>query len=277
METLKKEAHESLAAYVQNNEEIVGHFQKLTAFLKERVVKYDFAPGTVLAPKAPEEQKYELKNSFEEAELQSIANSITVQYIPETSSLITLKTYSQIVENSVKLAAAKYLELTKEARVKQRASLEKPKEYLEIVSQFLTASETLITDSQLAIAMKLGVPPSKFEETETLLMERGLMNNIMAIQTLGRAQIREKLQAAKSVSYEQSIEIINYQIELLEKKTDYIRSILSFFQMTPESVQAVPMILTYILNDLVFQKYEIEEEDFMQNINEEGSCTVTQP
>lgn len=145
------------------------------------------------------------------------------------------------------------------------------------MSQFLTASETLITDSQLAIAMKLGVPPSKFEETETLLMERGLMNNIMAIQTLGRAQIREKLQAAKSVSYEQSIEIINYQIELLEKKTDYIRSILSFFQMTPESVQAVPMILTYILNDLVFQKYEIEEEDFMQNINEEGSCRVTQP
>ena len=145
------------------------------------------------------------------------------------------------------------------------------------MSQFLTASETLITDSQLAIAMKLGVPPSKFEETETLLMERGLMNNIMAIQTLGRAQIREKLQAAKSVSYEQSIEIINYQIELLEKKTDYIKSILSFFQMTPESVQAVPMILTYILNDLVFQKYEIEEEDFMQNINEEGSCTVTQP
>ena len=64
---------------------------------------------------------------------------------------------------------------------------------------------------------------------------------------------------------------------MLEKKTDYIRSILSFFQMTPESVQAVPMILTYILNDLVFQKYEIEEEDFMQNINEEGSCTVTQP
>ena len=123
VETLKKEAHESLAAYVQNNEEIVGHFQKLTAFLKERVVKYDFAPGTVLAPKAPEEQKYELKNSFEEAELQSIANSITVQYIPETSSLITLKTYSQIVENSVKLAAAKYLELTKEARVKQRNSL----------------------------------------------------------------------------------------------------------------------------------------------------------
>lgn len=41
--------------------------------------------------------------------------------------------------------------------------------------------------------------------------------------------------------------------------------------MTPESVQAVPMILTYILNDLVYQKYEIEEEDFMQNINEDGN------
>lgn len=36
------------------------------------------------------------------------------------------------------------------------------------------------------------------------------------------------------------------------------------------------MILTYILNDLVFEKYEIEEEDFMQNINEQGKQAATQ-
>lgn len=68
--------------------------------------------------------------------------------------------------------------------------MEKPKEYLDIISEFLTTSENLITDSQLSISIKLGITPQKFEETETLLMERGLMQNIMAIQTMGRAQIK---------------------------------------------------------------------------------------
>lgn len=266
-----------MGAYVENNDQLVQSFQTLTAFLKERIAKYDIAPGTLIAPKVETLQKYELKNKFDEAELQSIANNITAQYIPGTDGLITLKTYAQIVENSVKLATSQYVDFTREARIKQRNSLEKPKEYLDIVSEFLTSSENLITDSQLAISIKLGISPNKFEETETLLMERGLMQNIMAIQTLGRAQIREKLKASRSVSYEQSIEIIGYQIELLEKKVDYIKSILSHFQMTPETVQAVPMILTYILNDLVYQKYEIEEEDFMQNINEEGRECLIQP
>lgn len=52
VENLKKEAQESLGAYVQNNEELIDNFQRLTAFLKERIVKYDFAPGTFLPPKA---------------------------------------------------------------------------------------------------------------------------------------------------------------------------------------------------------------------------------
>lgn len=177
-------------------------------------------------------QKIELKNKFEESELQNIAGNIAVQYIPGTDSLISLKTYSQIVENSVKLSTNKFIELTKEARDKQRKALEKPKEYLEIVSEFLTTSENLITDSQLSISMKLGVSPNKFEETETLLMERGLTHNILALQTMARAQIREKLKASRSVSFEQSLEIIAYQIELLEKKADYIKAVLSHFPLT---------------------------------------------
>jgi hypothetical protein len=36
------------------------------------------------------------------------------------------------------------------------------------------------------------------------------------------------------------------------------------------------MLLTFILNDLVYQKYEIEEEDFMTNVNEKGKVNNIQ-
>ena len=39
----------------------------------------------------------------------------------------------------------------------------------------------------------------------------------------------------------------------------------------------IPILLTFILNDLVFEKYHYEEEDFMQNINEESIHSFTQP
>lgn len=47
-----------------------------------------------------------------------------------------------------------------------------------------------MTDAQLSIAMKLGLTLAKFEETETLLMERGLGNNLLAAQTMARTQVR---------------------------------------------------------------------------------------
>ena len=56
-----------------------------------------------------------------------------------------------------------------------------------------------------------------------LLMERGLTHNILSIQTLARAKLREKIKPNKSVSMEQSQEAINYQIELITKKADYIK------------------------------------------------------
>lgn len=95
--------------------------------------------------------------------------------------------------------------------------------------EYLVSSEGLITDAQLSIAMKLGLSLAKFEETETLLMERGLANNILAAQTIARSQIREKLKASKAVTMEQSLEIIAYQIELLKTKGDYIQEIISNF------------------------------------------------
>lgn len=82
--------------------------------------------------------------------------------------------------------------------------MDKPKEYLEAMNEYLIGSETLITDAQLSIVSKLGVPIQKFEESEMLLMERGLTHNILTMQTLGRAKLREKVKPTKSVTMDQS-------------------------------------------------------------------------
>lgn len=58
------------------------------------------------------------------------------------------------------------------------------------MQEYLINSEALMTDAQLSVALKLGVSLRKFEETETLLMERGLGNNLLAAQTIARSQMR---------------------------------------------------------------------------------------
>lgn len=43
--------------------------------------------------------------------------------------------------------------------------MNKPKEYLEAMTKYLTNAEALITDAQLSIVAKLGIPIQKFEES----------------------------------------------------------------------------------------------------------------
>lgn len=56
---------------------------------------------------------------------------------------------------------------------------------------------------------------------------------------------------------------------MLNEKKDYIKSILDHLEKSQETIQSIPMLLALILNDMVFEKYKYEEEDFMKNVSEE--------
>lgn len=56
---------------------------------------------------------------------------------------------------------------------------------------------------------------------------------------------------------------------MLSEKQDEIKKILDGLEKTQDSIQTIPMLLALILNDMVFEKYAYEEEDFMKNISEE--------
>ena len=56
---------------------------------------------------------------------------------------------------------------------------------------------------------------------------------------------------------------------MLSERQDEIKKILDHLEKTQESIQTIPMLLALILNDMVFEKYGYEEEDFMKNVSEE--------
>jgi len=101
-----------------------------------------------------------------------------------------MKTYSQIVEASYDIIKSEYEKLTVDARKKQREVLKDPKEYLKVMNEYLLNSEALIIEAQTKLANKVGVPGKKLEESEIALMERGLANNILMLQSQLRAKIK---------------------------------------------------------------------------------------
>ena len=54
------------------------------------------------------------------------------------------------------------------------------------------------------------------------------------------------------------------------------KKMFSHLEKSPENYQLIPMILALCLNDMVFKKYELEEEDFMKNVGDEGNSIFIQ-
>lgn len=46
-------------------------------------------------------------------------------------------------------------------------------------------------------------------------------------------------------------------------------------EKTQENYQLIPMLLALSLNDMVYEKYNLEEEDFMKNVGDNGTFYPT--
>lgn len=68
-------------------------------------------------------------------------------------------------------------------------------------------------------------------------------------------------------------EVIEFQTKMIGDKTEEIKKILEGLERTQETIQTIPMLLALILNDMVYEKYGFEEEDFMKNVSEEVIST----
>lgn len=136
------------------------------------------------------EIKSTVKFELPEDKAQSIAAAVEIQYLPNTHQLIGLKTYSQIVDKSFDLLKSEYQRITEEARVEQRKLLNDPKKYLDFLNEYLNNTEALILEAQKLIGTKVGLKDKKLEESEVALMERGLAQQILMLQSNLRARVK---------------------------------------------------------------------------------------
>lgn len=100
------------------------------------------------------------------------------------------------------------------------------------MNEYLLNSEALIIEAQNMLAGKVGVESKKLEESEIALMERGLANNILMLQSQLRAKIKESMPPTQDVSLDVAKEVIEFQTKMISEKADEIKDILSGLEKT---------------------------------------------
>lgn len=102
------------------------------------------------------------------------------------------------------------------------------------------------------------------------LMERGLGQHIFMMQAGVRQKIKEKLPKQENVNAKTTKDIIKYQIKLLNEKQDLFKPVLNELPQNAESGQLIPIVLNFMINDLVYDEFNFEEEDYMQNLTDQS-------
>jgi len=81
--------------------------------------------------------------------------------------------------------------------------------------------------------------------------------------------------AEKPIPVEKAKDILKYQIGLLSSRTDYFKGLFGNMEKNQDNLQLVPMILALALNDMVFEKHNLEEEDIMKNVTDQSTALST--
>lgn len=270
-EALKAESKAIFEDYIGVNEAASAKAKDTVAFLNEKIKN----SGLFEEPEPVKELVSTFKHTFAEDKLEAAKKAIQIQYLPGTVDTLHITTYAQIVENTYEIVKSEYKRLTEEARAKQRPLASNPAKYLEALIEYLTNTEVLILEGQKAIGAKLNVSPQKIEEAEIALMERGLAQNILYIQSGLRSRVKESIPTTKDIDLKQAKEMLTFQVNLLKTKTDFFKQLFDNLEKNQENLQLVPMILALALNDMVFDQYALEEEDIMKNVTDQGTLKST--
>lgn len=185
VETLRTNANKELDDYINRNNVFLEELKKYAALVDEKIKDSGYVPEKPVDTQI----KATVKFNLSEEQASQIASKIKIEYIPGTS-YIGLKTYSQIVEGSYELVRSENTRLSKEARVQFRANAKDSAKYLALMNEYLLNGEALIIDGQKLIAKKVGLQDNQLEESEVLMIEKGLGNHLMMLQSQLRAKVK---------------------------------------------------------------------------------------
>ncbi len=214
VDDLKSESKALFEQYISENEEAETRAKETVDFLTKKIKD----TGLYEELEEPKELVSTFKHVFAEDKLEEAKKLVEVKYLPNTVDTIHITTYAQIVDACYIVVKDEYKRLTEEARQKQRTLMKDTTQYLNALTEYLTNTEVLIIEGQKALATKVGVSSHKLEEVEGILMERGLGQNILFVQSALRTKVKESIGASKEVSLDRAKDILKYQVGLLGSK-----------------------------------------------------------
>ncbi|CAD8182866.1 unnamed protein product [Paramecium pentaurelia] len=193
---------------------------------------------------------------------QQVVKSIQVE---RQGQLIQISTITQILEKSLDLAKDEYSQITIENRKKRRAIRKSENaQYQQMVLDYNEQVENLLEKKQMEICDFLQIKETEFQDSVMSLMERGFYQQFFMIQASIRQKIKDSLPSTKEITFDMLKKIINFQIQVLKQQPQELKQIIQNLSVNQETQQLIPLAINTILGDLVYEKFQIEEEDMMK-------------
>ncbi|CAD8192129.1 unnamed protein product [Paramecium pentaurelia] len=201
-------------------------------------------------------------NAFE-----SISNLIRVNYIPNTNCLEP-QTIVDILQYTIEVAGDEYIRITLANRKQRRnyKSNQQLNQYKQYILKYNEDTEELLEKSQAELLQRLGVSKEIFEESMLALMEKGFFQQLYMLQASVKQKIKEKIISNKDLSVQQVKEIIRYSIKILKQQPEPFQYIVNQMMNKHELKEYIPNAINMIVQDFIYQKFKVEEEDQIKNL-----------
>ncbi|KAL4483172.1 hypothetical protein ABPG74_019198 [Tetrahymena malaccensis] len=192
----------------------------------------------------------------------SIASSrVKVQFLSGTDSF-DFATIAAILESSLDYIGEEYITYTQKNREERRkARTVDIERYKELVLEYNAQVEKFILTAQDQLLTDINIDKEIYEKSIETLMQTGQYQQLFMVQSAMRQKITDKLPRNNQVSKEKIKEIIQYQLEILNNQKDAFIAIITQLQYLPDIAELIPFVLNTMIQDMIFEKFGIEEED----------------
>ncbi|CAD8169720.1 unnamed protein product [Paramecium octaurelia] len=165
-----------------------------------------------------------------------------------------------IYAKQLEMAGDDFVKLSKQNRV-QRRRLRKSnlQIYVDSIVQFIIDVEDVLDQALKRLLYQLDVPKEIFEESVLVRMDQGYFQQLYMLQASVKQKIKEKIESTKKLNLKQMKDIIQFNVHILKNFPQEFHVILH--RIPSENVMLVPTIINIIVQDIIYAKFGVEEED----------------
>lgn len=174
---------------------------------------------------------------------------------------LTFQSISQICDATLEIAAPTFVLLTRKDRKERRNNRNDLARYISLWNEYAAVLEELIETSQKEVLERLNVSAHVWEASNSFFMQQGNQELLMLHASLPQ-KLKMSLGSSRELNNQEFKEILGAQIELLNREADHAEEIIPLIDR-PEEI--APIIQNRV-NDEIFDKFGIEEEDIFRSM-----------